>query len=129
MNKSRPGWTDWRVEQLLGNLLRYGVLLAAAVVLAGGIVHLIQHGHERADYERFRGEPKELRTPDGILRDALQLDGRGIIQFGLLLLLAVPVARVAFSVAAFLLERDLLYVVITLLVLGVLLFSLFGGEL
>ena len=50
------------------------------------------------------------------------LDGRGraLIQLGLLLLIATPVARVAFSVFAFERQRDWTYVGITLFVLAVL---------
>jgi uncharacterized membrane protein len=51
------------------------------------------------------------------------------MQLGLLLLIATPVARVAFSVFAFALQRDRLYVVVTLAVLGVLAFSMTGGQL
>jgi uncharacterized membrane protein len=119
---------DVPVEQLLGNLLRTGVLLAAAVVLLGGVVYLARHGHERVNLHEFRGEPEALRSPSGIVREALRGRGRGLIQLGLLLLIATPVARVVFSVFAFLRERDRTYVVITLLVLGVLLVSLFFGE-
>jgi uncharacterized membrane protein len=128
---SGPGrrWTDPQVEQFLGNLLRYGVLLAAAVVLAGAVLYLFQHATDRPADEQFRGEPQELREPGLIVRDALALDGRGVIQLGLLLLVAVPVARVAFSVLAFALERDHLYTAITLIVLAVLFFSLLGGWL
>jgi uncharacterized membrane protein len=42
---------------------------------------------------------------------------------GLLLLIATPVARVAFAVVAFALERDKLYVAVSLAVLAVLLFG------
>ena len=51
----------------------------------------------------------------------------GLIMVGLLLLMATPVSRVAFSVFGFMHERDYLYVGLTLLVLGVLLYSLFAG--
>jgi uncharacterized membrane protein len=47
-----------------------------------------------------------------------------IIQFGILMLIATPVARVIFSVFAFLAERDFLYVAISALVLAVLCYSL-----
>jgi len=56
------------------------------------------------------------------------LRGRGIIQLGLLLLIATPVARVAFSIAAFAMQRDRLYVVVTLMVLAILLYSLTSGQ-
>jgi uncharacterized membrane protein len=48
---------------------------------------------------------------------------------GLLLLVATPVARVIFSAIAFALEGDRTYVVITLVVLALLLFSLLSGNL
>jgi uncharacterized membrane protein len=62
------------------------------------------------------------------VRDALAMRGRGIIQLGLLLLIATPVARVAISVVAFAVQRDRLYVAITLLVLAILLCSLMSGQ-
>jgi uncharacterized membrane protein len=65
----------------------------------------------------------------GIVKDALAFRGRGLIQLGLLLLIATPLARVAFSVAAFALEGDRLYVVVALIVLAVLICSLVGGRL
>src|SRR5262245_56935614 len=121
-------WDDERVERLLGNLLRAGVLLAAAVVLAGGVVYLLRHGAERADLRVFRGEPADLRSPSGIVGDALQGRGRGLIQLGLLLLIATPVARVAFSVFAFARERDFTYVLLTLIVFAVLIYSLAASH-
>ena len=51
----------------------------------------------------------------------MQLSARAIIQLGLLLLIATPVARVLFSAIAFAIERDCMYVVITLIVLAILL--------
>jgi uncharacterized membrane protein len=124
-----PGWTDQRVEVIIGNLLRAGVLVAAAVVLAGGAVYSVRHGSGLPHYAVFQGEPTDLRTPSGIVADAISLRGRGIIQLGLLILLATPLARVAFSVFAFAMQRDALYVVVTLFVLAVLIFSLTGKPL
>ena len=128
MNQPSVAWTDQRVETIVANLLRAGVLLAAAVVALGGIIFLVRHGRAMPQYARFVGEPFELRTVSGIIRGTASFHGRNIIQLGLLLLIATPVARVAFSVVAFALERDRLYVVITLIVLAVLLFSLAGGH-
>jgi uncharacterized membrane protein len=128
MAANGTGWTDERVEQVVGNLLRAGVSLAAAVVLLGGLVYLARHGAEPVDYKVFHGEPEDLRSPVGIVADALALRGRGLIQLGLLLLVATPVARVVFSVFAFLRQRDITYVVVTLIVLAVLLYSLFFGA-
>ena len=121
-------WTDQYVEELIGNLLQTGVIVASAVVLLGGAIYLTRHGFSAPQYHVFVGEPTDLRTLSGIVRDALTLQGRGIIQLGLLLLIATPVERVAFSVAAFAIQRDRLYVVVTLMVLAILLYSLTSGQ-
>lgn len=129
MAQGKHGWTDEQVEQMVGNLLRAGVLLAAAVVLAGAVVYLARHGGEpRPDLGKFEIEEEDLREPLGIVRNALALRGRGLIQLGLLLLIATPVARVVLSVIAFARQRDRLYVGMTLLVLAVLVYSLFFGA-
>jgi uncharacterized membrane protein len=124
---SRPAVDDRRIEILLGNLLRFGVLLAAFVVIVGAVIYLARHAGEPADFSVFRGEAAALRSAPAILAGSLRLHGKSIIQLGLLLLIATPVARVVFSAIGFLMERDYLYVVLTLVVLAVLLYSLIGS--
>ena len=126
MEPGTTRWTDEQVEGTIGNLLRLGVLLAGAVVVAGAAVYLVRHGHEAPDYHVFRGEPTDLTTLRGIWRQTISGRGRGLIQLGLLLLIATPIARVAFSLFAFVRQRDRLYVVVALLVLSVLVYSLLG---
>jgi uncharacterized membrane protein len=129
MSQSGAGVSDQRVDQVLGNVLRAGVILAAVVVLAGAVLYLTRHGREPTHYKEFHGAPPDLRSPVGVVQDALAVSARGIIQLGLLVLVATPVARVLFSAIAFALQRDLTYVVLTLIVLAVLLYSLFAGDL
>ncbi len=121
-------WPDERIDQAMSTVLRTGVVLAAAVVLVGGVLYLAQEGGTVPRYRAFRGEPSELRTVHGIVHDALALRARGIIQLGLLLLIATPVARVVFSLLAFAIQRDVTYVVVTSIVLSTLLYSLAGGT-
>ncbi len=120
--------TDQQMDTIIGVILRTGVIISGLVVLLGGVVYLHHFAYDKPLYRVFHGEPSDLRHITGIIRDALALRGRGIIQFGLLLLIATPVARVAFSVVAFALQRDRLYVMVTQIVLGILLFSLIGGR-
>ncbi len=122
-------WTDDRVESLLGNALRWGVVTSAAVVVAGAAVFLARHGAAAPVYHAFRGEPNDLRTIPGIWGDVAGGSGRGLIQLGLLLLIATPVTRVILSLAVFAAKRDTRYVAITLVVLAVLLYSVFGPYL
>jgi uncharacterized membrane protein len=119
-------WTDQRIENVLAILLRVGVLLSAVVVSIGAVIYLVRHGHSAVDFHVFRGEPADLRGIGGIIGDTLKLRGRGIIQLGLLLLIATPVARVAFSIFGFAEERDRMYVVFTMIVFSILLYSLVG---
>ena len=119
--------TDEQVEQVIGNLLRAGVFLAALVVVIGGAFYLKRHGMEHPSYRVFTGEPESLRHVGGVVDWAVACRSRGIIQLGLLLLIATPIARVGLSLFAFTLQRDRLYVLLTAFVLAVLLYSLLGG--
>jgi uncharacterized membrane protein len=120
-------WTDKTIEDIVGNLLRAGVSLSAFVVSVGAVIYLVRHGRAPADYRVFHGEPSDLRSLSGIVHDARALSARGIIQFGLLLLIATPVVRVAFSIWGFAAEEDRMYMIFTGIVLVVLLYSLLGS--
>ncbi len=115
---------DHRLESLIGQLLRAGVLLAAAVVIAGGVLYLVQHHSDHVNYRTFAAGGRELRTLSGIAQLAASLNSEGLIQIGLVLLIATPVARVAMAIVGFALERDRLYTVVSLTVLLILAFSL-----
>lgn len=117
--------SDARIEAAISALLRTGLILASAVVLAGGALYLFQHGSEMPNYGKFLGEPTELKSLAGILGSALDLQSRGVIQLGLLLLIATPVCRVFFSAATFLARKDYLYVAVTVSVLLILSFNIF----
>ncbi len=122
---TEPRWSDEQVDVLIGTILQAGVLLAGMVVLAGGILYLIQYGLTPADYRTFDSQRAAIHGLLPILAAAARLDGRAIIQTGILMLIATPVLRVVFSVVAFALQRDRLYVPVTLVVLGILIYGLF----
>jgi len=121
---NRPKWDDDAIERLLARLLLAGVILSTLLVLAGGVVFLLHSAGAPPGYSHFAGEPAELSSVAGIIRMALRGDGRGLIQLGLLALVATPVLRVAGSLAAFVLLKDRTYVVLTSIVLVLLATSL-----
>lgn len=123
-----PRISDRTIEEFVSVVLRGGVLLSAAVVLAGGVYELVAHGSAAADYHTFRGTPGIDRAPGEILRGAIELRARSIVLAGILLLIATPIARVAVSLVGFALERDGKYVAITGIVLAVLLYSVISGA-
>ena len=116
---------DAVLQKSLSRLMLYGMLLAAAVLLAGGIVYLAAHGQQPPGDHIFRGEPKDLRDPVAILKDAVAGSDPAIIQLGVFLLLANPFLRVAFATFGFAAGGDRLYAVISFIVLSVLACSFF----
>jgi uncharacterized membrane protein len=118
---------DDSFDAAIGRILQIGVFVSAAAICFGATIYLWKHGSAVSSYRVFTGEPHELTSVIGIVADAKRFSGRGIIQCGLLLLIATPIARVVFSVVAFGRQRDRLYVAITSIVLLLLLFSLISG--
>jgi uncharacterized membrane protein len=127
MQKPKKFWGDEQMRDVMGTLLRAGVLTAAFFVVLGGLLFFIQHPKEIFDYTLFKGEPERLRKVHTIVKEALNFRGRAVIQFGLLLLIATPVARVIFSFVGFFFEKDWVYVVITIFVLIILVASLLSN--
>lgn len=120
----RLAFDDQLMETLMGRLLQVGVLLATAVVLAGGFLYIRAHLGSTANYRTFTGEPAALRSVRGLFRLLMTGDPAAVIQVGVILLIATPIARVVFAVVGFALERDRLYVAVSLTVLAVLMASL-----
>ena len=111
---------DERLEQLVGTLLRTGVVLAAAIVLAGGAGYLAVSAKTPVAYRQFL-------KPSGVhnLRALGELPpAEALILAGLLVLIVTPVARVILALVAFVLQPDTTYVICTLIVLVILLYSI-----
>lgn len=118
--------TDYDMESVMGTLLITGVIISAALVVFGGIIYLYQNGFSYPHFKTFRSEPSNLRSVKQIIKGVGNLDSLSIIQLGLLLLIATPVSRVIFSIIGFFFEKDYLYVIISLIVLIILAYSIFG---
>lgn len=115
---------DKQVEIFIGQVLRAGMLVSFVVTLIGLFLYLLHHASATPDYRVFHSINRGLLHPGELLPEAFRGYPQAIIQFGILLLIATPVARVAFLVGAFALERDRMYVFVSGLVLAVLLYSL-----
>jgi len=129
MTRNVKQWNDARMRELMGTLLRVGVLASAFLVIMGGVLFFIQHPNEIFDFTIFKGEPARFRQVHLIVKEALNFRGRDVIQLGILMLIATPVARVIFSLIGFLIEKDWIYVTITAIVLMILSLSLFSNFL
>ena len=116
---------DEQVETLIGQLLRAGTLLSCFVTFVGIVQYLLRYSSETVNYRVFHPTEGKLLHLSELIPNAFRGNPVAIIQLGILLLIATPVARVAFLVGAFALERDRLYVAVSGLVLVILLYSLF----
>jgi len=117
-------FADRDIQLILGTLLRVGVVASISVVLTGGVIYLFSNHAATIDYGKFNPGKSGLSSLADIFHGLTHFDGSAIIQFGVLLLIFTPVARVVFSVFSFLIERDYLYVLIGLFVLCIILYSL-----
>jgi uncharacterized membrane protein len=113
-----------QMEKLIGVTLLVGVLVSTFVVLLGGVIYVSRHASMTTDYRVFRGEPSDLRSLTGIGKDVKALSGRGMSQFGLILLVGLQVVRVVLTGVLFLVGRDRVFVAITTIVLALLAYGL-----
>lgn len=120
------------LQQVIGNTLRWGVLIACTLAAFGGILYLSRHGGEpMPDYTVFdpmvAAGQTDYTTLAGIWEGVLSLSGRSCIQLGVVALLLTPITRVVLSLADFLRERDWLYAAITAFVLAVIICNSLEG--
>ena len=118
-------FNDKRMEIMMGRLLQAGVLLASTIVLLGGFLYLRANAGHAANFRDFSSEPADLRHPLELMHLLAQGNPAAVIQTGILLLIATPIARVVFAVIGFAIEGDRLYVVVSLIVFAVLMFGIF----
>ena len=115
-------------QTIIGNLLRYGVWISLSVAFIGGIVYLMHHGSDIEDYSVFHENDKNIfEVISTIYSGVIQGNGESLIFFGIILLFLTPVLRVLLSLFSFLLEKDYLYVWITLIVIFIILVSVSLG--
>jgi uncharacterized membrane protein len=119
--------TDKQLESAIADTLRFGVLLAAIAVVVGGGMYLHHPSTTLPDYSHFHATPTPLRTVSGVLRGVWQLDAKSVIQLGILILIATPVARVIVCIIGFSRQRDGIYIAVSTTVLIILTYSLFQG--
>lgn len=118
---------DKDIQLILGTLLRAGVIISMGIVLVGGVIFLIHNKGEITDYKVFKPELAKFSSISAIFKGVLTLQGDAVVQFGILMLIFTPIARIVFAIFSFLVERDYLYVLIGIIILAIITISLNGG--
>jgi len=121
-------FTDNQLQSIIGNVLRYGVLSALTVTLLGGIILLAKDSQQVVSFSTFVEKDQNLFVVfKTILQGVKDWNGESIIFLGILLLFLTPALRLLLSLFSFILEKDAMYVVITLIVIAVIILSVSFG--
>ena len=120
------------IQQLIGNTLRWGVILACLLATIGGVYYLMEHGLDPVpDYRHFdiasAAAQTQFTTLGGLWQGILHGDAASCVQVGVIVLILTPIARVVLSLFDFIVEQDWLYVSITAIVLAVIISNSLGG--
>ena len=126
MAAKKHKFKDTDMQVVIGWVLRLGVIISISIVIFGGIIYLCRHGEENPDHGKFTPLPDFVQLKN-IGKGILDFHGRSIIQAGIILLIATPILRIIFSAIGFVLEKDRLYVFISLLVLFIIFISSISG--
>ncbi|MFH5811394.1 DUF1634 domain-containing protein [Companilactobacillus sp. FL22-1] len=116
-----------KVEVIIGQILRIGVITSAIVILIGiGLYFMNGSGYPTVvkDGQTIIEFPRRFSA---IFAGIAAGKSYAVIMFGVFLLILTPVLRVIVSIYAFYKEHDTLYVVITTVVLVILMFAMFLG--
>ena len=121
-----------RVEILISNILRFGVITSFTVIVIGVVVMFVANPGTASSADalgRLTGPDATFpHTIPAVVYGLGQFEGESILALGLLLLVATPVIRVAVSIAAFVYQKDRTFVVITAVVLALLILSFILGK-
>jgi uncharacterized membrane protein len=124
-NQKKPQHKKDYTSNIIGWILQGGVMLSASIILIGLILLLIHLGEQPGLVMSIGTFPHSLRQ---VWSGLIELQPQAIIATGLLLLIVTPVITVTMSLVAFVVKRDLRFVVITCVVLAILLTSVLIGK-
>lgn len=127
----------FQAEIIISWVLRLGIILCATVISIGLGIRFFFPSHASGSARKIIHEIMQGQFSHHYsVLDSTALLSKGVIQgnsdawisLGLLLLILLPMIRVAMSFFIFLFEKDFTYSVITFIVLGILLFGIFFGK-
>jgi uncharacterized membrane protein len=115
-------------QNIIGNLLRYGVWSSLALTFTGGIVYLFHHSKDIEDYSVYiEKEQNIFEIIRSVYEGVLTGKGYSIIHLGIILLFLTPVFRILLSLFSFIREKDYLYIIITSIVISIIILSISFG--
>ena len=116
--------TQSQAERFAARMVRIAVICASVLAISGGIFYFFHFGGTIPHYKNFTGEPAYLTTIHGVISAAMHFNFRAVMQLGVILLLLIPLCRVAVFLGTFIMLHDLLYSIITIIVFIILLYAM-----
>jgi uncharacterized membrane protein len=116
-----------KMQTLMSFILLTGTLLATALVMIGGILYLLQSGNDSIQNEWLPVHTSSLSIKQ-IWQFAFSFSPLGIIELGLLLLVATQTIRVALLCWFYTMIHDYKFVMISAFILILLIYSSFWRE-
>jgi len=111
------------IADVISRVLRYGVLISAAIIIAGLLLLIAANGLSDAT-PLLNFDLRQAPTLGSFASGLASLQPYSVIELGAIVLIATPVSRVLISVFLFAAQKDRTYTLITLVVLSLLLFSM-----
>lgn len=114
-------------NRIIGLVLRFGVTIASAVIAVGSVLLFVegQSGYGSLSSAEQLYSSRFVLGLAPLFQGVIMVKPFAIIDLGLILLFATPLARVAISIFLFFEEKRYIFVWITILVLSILLLSTF----
>ena len=116
------------MELIIGQTLRVGVIISILLIVIGVVILFIQGQSSGISLEKLSMinstvNSSSLNVPQMLFN--FSFNGLNFIILGLLTLIATPIARIVLGIVSFAMEKDKLYVIITVIVLVNLIFAIF----
>ena len=108
------------MQIIIGQVLKIGVFISFILVVIGYSGYLIHHGHELIQSQCFINKPNASIPKIPIF----SFDSVGFIQFGLYVLVLIQLLRVFLTAWWFALLREWIFVIVSLFILSLLIFTL-----
>jgi len=124
-----PGRVENLFINITSNLLKYGVFISIALLVLGIIMLFIHNGGMGISLSKIVDPSGHVDTSKitmmAVVTGVMRLDGLSLMLFGLMVLIAIPVAMVSLNLVRFVLEKDKLYIAMSLITLINLLIAIF----
>jgi uncharacterized membrane protein len=124
-----PGRVENLFINITSNLLKYGVFISIALMVLGIIMLFIHNGGMGIPLSKIVDPSGHVDTSKitmmAVVTGVMKLDGLSLMLFGLIVLIAIPVAMVSLNLVRFILEKDKLYIAMALITLINLLIAIF----